>query len=227
MAELPSKVLLGLLILGNLVTVSVEIAALGSEKWVFLQGKEAKLDGGLIKCANCSEPFAGIYYKTAANSQICQITFPDYSNFCHLFTNLHNSGVIYMTFSLFSIVFSLTISLKLLLFLLNSSRSTCSPYIFKVISAFSALFRFLGLAIWAGTTKATFASTCDMELADKTLPQVCTAWGVGLSLLSLSLFTLFSLCFITFIDLNRSILSPIREIKEAEVSISTIQVQFA
>ena len=215
-------------IVGNVGEIIVLVAALATPKWVFMKGHSVSVEGGLLLCKHCDPPFDGEFYTQAAQNPQCDQSFPDYSGYCRLFTHLNAAGVIYLCFSLISLLFTLLITFKMALLVLDSKKLPCSPVVWTVLSVLSAGSFFLGILGWSAITGASFYGNCeDNWILDGREPHVCSLTGPILALVALALVILLSTLFCCVINREKRNLPPISEANDVELSSTTIQIHFS
>lgn len=215
-------------IVGNVGEMIVLVAAVATPKWVFMKGSSVSVEGGLLLCQHCDSPFDGEFYLRAAHNSLCDQSFPDYSGYCQLFTHLHTAGVIYLCFSLLSLLLTLLITFKMVLLMLDSKKLLCTPIVWTVLSVLSAGSFFLGILGWSAITGASFYGHCDDNwILDGSEPHVCSLTGPVMALVTLALAILLSTLFCCVIHREKRHLSPITEVNNIELSSSAIQIHFS
>jgi hypothetical protein len=215
-------------IVGNIGEMIILVAALATPKWVFMKGHSVSVEGGLLLCEHCGTPFKGEFYTQAAHNPLCDQSFPDYSGYCRLFSHLSAAGVIYLCFSLISLLFTLLITFKMALLVLDSKKLPCSSLAWTLLSVLSAGSFFLGILGWSAVTGASFYGNCDDNwILDGSEPHVCSLTGPVLALVTLALAILLSTLFCCVINKEKRHLSPISEANNVELSSSAIQIHFS
>lgn len=168
--------------LTNLVLIILIIACLATPKWVKTGSDDMDIQGGLLTCSDCGEPFEDLSYKEAAEAEACDSIIPDYRGYCATFKELKEAGGAFLFFDLIALVFLLFWTVKLF-FLYRGAQVLQRPrWLFYVVSAVTGSAHILALIIWGGVTRAAFNADCSDWEPDGSQPDLCSTSGPALAI---------------------------------------------
>lgn len=168
--------------LTNLVLTVLILACLATPKWVRTGSDDMHIQGGLLTCTDCGEPFEDLSYKEAAEAKACDSMIPDYRGYCVMFEELKEAGGAFLFFDLVTLIFLLFWTVKLFCLYKGAKVLQRPRWLFYVVSAVTGSAHILALIIWGGVTKAAFNADCSGWEPDGSQPDLCSTDGPAIAI---------------------------------------------
>ena len=159
----------------SITLLALTLGSLGSPEWIETGSRDLAVRGGLLRCVDCPDNWAGENYGDIADI-ICVPDSGPMDFFCESFSNLSKAGGLYIAFDVIAVVALAGWVLKLVMYLKETDclrRKVWLGYVFPVTAALSHL---IALITWASVSVTSFSSDCDRT------QEVCSGHGPGLAL---------------------------------------------
>jgi hypothetical protein len=157
---------------------------LGTRRWVRKGNDTTEWEGGLLSITDSNYEWKDLAYNSA-KSKVCSLTATGASTLCSDFDHLYSGGVAYLFFDLLALLFIFVWMGQIAWALMEKPLKRF--WIFFIAPGISFLSHIIGLAIWAGVTKAEFEPNCLSLTSNK----LCSTNGPALSILTVFLYLFF------------------------------------